>query len=225
MSHRQFASEKMPAAQGASRILRITCRCGATDTFPSKGKPPVAAEQSFRRKGWTIGSSPSRDRCPTCSTSKPRLVKAFEEIHKIIDQEPAHMTTTKPELTVVADAPAMPTREERRIIFAKLEEVYVDEKVGYSNGWSDHRVATDLSVPRAWVEMIRAENFGDAKDNPDIREFLEKLARLESEWAAATAAVEKHAKELATNLGWQQDVANRLKDLGRIAKAVAPLTK
>ena len=62
------------------------------------------------------------------------------------------------------------TRDERRIIFQKIDDVYVGEKVGYSAGWSDARIATDLGVPRVWVSKIRDENFG-----PDIDEQSTKL--------------------------------------------------
>ncbi len=59
-----------------------------------------------------------------------------EDQERIRDQEP----------------PAELTRENRRIILAKLEEVYVDEKTGYSPGWTDAKLALDLGVPRAWVK-------------------------------------------------------------------------
>ncbi|MBR0882443.1 hypothetical protein ACVMGC_000650 [Bradyrhizobium barranii subsp. barranii] len=63
-------------------------------------------------------------------------------------------------------------REERRIIFEKLNEVYVNDKVGYSASWTDVRVAADLGVPLQWVKVIRDENFGDEVGNEDIRKQL-----------------------------------------------------
>ena len=69
-------------------------------------------------------------------------------------------------------------REDRRIIFEKLNEVYLNEAVGYETGWSDHRVATDLGVPRKWVEQIRDENFGAIGTNPEMSEFLTEAERL-----------------------------------------------
>lgn len=59
-------------------------------------------------------------------------------------------------------------REDRRVIWSKLEEVYVDEELGYVLGWDDDRLAKDLGVPRAWVTKIRVENFGDKVTNVDL---------------------------------------------------------
>lgn len=60
-------------------------------------------------------------------------------------------------------------RDDRRIIFEKLHEVYVDEKVGYSEGWTDHRVSTALGCPQAWVQSVRDEMFGPEGSNEQIR--------------------------------------------------------
>ena len=81
-----------------------------------------------------------------------------------------------PKLAVVA--PREMSRDDRRIIFAKLNDVYLDEKRGYSDGWNDERVAADLNVPRKWVEDIRADNFGDAHDNEELRKFLDQLGEV-----------------------------------------------
>ena len=81
----------------------------------------------------------------------------------------------------VADAPPSMTRDDRRIIFAKLNEVYVDEKVGYSQSWSDQRVANDLSVPRAWVTEIREENFGPDGASEEVRGVVAQARALVEE--------------------------------------------
>jgi hypothetical protein len=65
-------------------------------------------------------------------------------------------------------------REDRRVIWAKLEEVYADEATGYKPGWSDGRVARDLNVPLSWVTVVRDENFGALPDNPEIRIIVEE---------------------------------------------------
>jgi len=73
----------------------------------------------------------------------------------------------------VVDPPPEMTREHRRLIFAKLHDVYIDEQRGYAEGWGDKKIAVDLGVPEAWVANIRAENFGDVKDNEEVRKFLD----------------------------------------------------
>jgi len=74
------------------------------------------------------------------------------------------------------------TREERRLIIGKLEEVYIDEKRGYSGGWHDERVAKEMGVPRAWVAMLRDENFGPqiADNNPEVQALAERLHTMTS---------------------------------------------
>jgi len=55
------------------------------------------------------------------------------------------------------------TPVERRIILEKLNAVYVNETVGYSEGWNDQKVADDQGVPRVWVAEVR-----DLLCGPDI---------------------------------------------------------
>jgi hypothetical protein len=62
-------------------------------------------------------------------------------------------------------------KTERRIIFAKLNDVYLDEKVGYADDWSDAKVAQDLGVPVEWVALVREPDFG-----PEITKELKAAA-------------------------------------------------
>ena len=61
---------------------------------------------------------------------------------------------------VRAEAPRAMGKEDRRVIFAKINDVYLDEQSGYSKGWTDQKVADDLGVPVAWVAEIRERDFG-----------------------------------------------------------------
>ena len=228
MSNRAFAEEKAPANGHSLRLFRIKCRCGASDTFAPQGKPPIAAEQHFRRNGWTIGATQNKDRCPSCSSRKPRIVSSFADIPQM---EPAAMPA--PEIKLVrAEEPSVPTREERRVIFAKLEDVYEGEATGYSKGWSDHRVATDLGVPRAWVELIRSENFGDAQDNSDVRQFMAMLDTMRDECAQVQRkAAEAFKQAEATKAQAERAVAAgeamaiRLREIARVASSLKPLVR
>lgn len=75
-------------------------------------------------------------------------------------------------------APKQMTREDRRIIFEKLNEVYGDEKSGYLEDWTDKAVANHLGVPFAWVATIRDENFGPVGSNSKIDETVAKAIKL-----------------------------------------------
>lgn len=111
----------------------------------------------------------------------------------------------RPILTIVKE-PKVETkttigRDERRIILAKLQEVYVDEKSGYQQGWSDEKVAADLGVPDGIVSWLRAENFGDlpvsAVDKGFIDEAKKILEQIKGVRAEADAMRHRAAELLA----------------------------
>lgn len=243
MAEREFQFVKTQLHGAAKSALRIVCReCKATEDFvQTNGRrlPPIAAAQHFRKRGWFVGGNSNADNCPSCLKAMKSKMNDWDR--KIFDTVAAAVaekqdkamranavngavieadTTRGLPKVVYAEDPAHPTREDKRIIFAKLQDVYLDEEKGYDAGWTDHRVSEDLGVPRAWVAAVRDENFGPAKDNADIREFLCRVALLEEEWTAAIKAVEESTKALAANVSWQQDIANRLKDVERLAKNV-----
>lgn len=76
---------------------------------------------------------------------------------------------------IKVEQPQEMTREDRRLIFAKIDEVYLDENTGYSEGWTDTRVANDLGVPLAWVKNIRSENFGEEQSNAAMAKQLDEV--------------------------------------------------
>lgn len=93
------------------------------------------------------------------------------------------------------------SREDRRLIFAKLEEVYIDERVGYTANWNDQRVADDMAVPRAWVEEIRDQNFGPQKAEQSA-EIIALNGRLDT--------LTERAKELSREADTMQRSGNAL---------------
>lgn len=100
---------------------------------------------------------------------------------------------TPPVLEV--EPPVEMSREDGRIIFAKLNDVYIDERVGYGPGWSDKRVAADLSVPLAWVRKVRVEHFGDEGMSETDRATIEAAAAIRQEISAMAARIEAHARD------------------------------
>ena len=136
--------------------------------------PPEFLMKQFTNKGWAVGKRPGDDNCPACIAR--RAEDRRRQLH-VVEKEPE---VEKPKV-IAADPPREMTREDRRIIISKLDEVYVSESVGYDRGWTDQRVANDLGIPKAWVAKLREENFGPAT-NEDIEEFL-KEARTVSDAA------------------------------------------
>jgi hypothetical protein len=180
-TNRQFKLTSVQRADAGNRqtACEIACVCGEKYHVIQTGQqlmPPDQVKLRFERAGWHVGRGPAGDKCPRCvaseKTKKPNLTLVTKE---------------EPAMSRAAPPPAM-SRDDRRVIFAKLNDIYLDEKTGYSDGWSDIRVAEDLGVPRAWIEEIRRENFGEAVASPDISKFLTDVAQLEEDGRVIVAA-------------------------------------
>lgn len=181
---------RFPVKGGAQTI---TCaKCGATDEAARSGGvaggrlPPDAVAGIFRRRGWNIGAVPRKDRCPACNPTAPKEKPAMPP-----EPTPAPAPASPP--TPRAEPPRKMEREDRRIIFAKLEEVYIDENRGYSPGWNDERLSKEMGVPRAWVEAIRDENFGPllAAGSPEVGDLLDMLAEVHAQNSELVARLDR----------------------------------
>jgi len=146
--------------------------------------------KKFEALGWRVGKSLSRHRCPSCikdaRAAQMRFVHGGGQANK---QKAGSASPPKKEEPVSAkvivpegfqlkpepahvEAPREMARQDRRVIFAKLEEVYADEATGYHASWTDQRVADDLGAPVAWVRQVRDENFGPLATNPEIDRLM-----------------------------------------------------
>jgi hypothetical protein len=173
---------------------------------PKNGKPaPVdlkLVRQSFMNSA-TPDVLPEKQYPPLKLVEEPKVEKKKASLHP-----PGHDGR---------DLPRQMSRDDRRIIFEKLNEVYVNEKVGYSDGWTDERVATDLGVPRAWVCTIRDENFGDELASESIRKTVQEARDL---MVALTRVRGELSQEIA-KAKMDIDAADRLeRQLAEIAKVL-----
>ncbi|MET3996048.1 hypothetical protein ABID65_007720 [Bradyrhizobium sp. S3.9.2] len=187
------------------RGVSVTCgHCGAVENVPANNLRNGAGDdvevQLLKRKletrGWKTGSKPAQHRCPKCFSSIKATAarRASENSAAATNGEtPVSVTPIKSLKDVAA---RMLGREDRRIIFEKLNEVYVNDKVGYGAGWTDEKVANDLGVPRAWVKLIRDENFGDEVANEEIRQKLAEASKLLDEVKKTTAQAEAIVTDL-----------------------------
>lgn len=198
-------------------IAQIACReCGTTSSIGTKAGgshlPPDAIQKKFEQKGWSIGANPKWDVCPDCARKqKAALLKIVHSVEK-----------------EVSDQPRIMGRDDRRVIFAKLDEVYLDEQRGYERGWSDQRVASDLGVPRKWVEVIRQENFGSIAANEDMSEFLSQAEALCKEAREALAEARKAREQVEAILKnpaflTLPHVSDRISKVERLATEVRKL--
>lgn len=212
------------------RVATIRCRhCGEHDTISLKMGasllPPAAIEKKFTQKGWAVGSNENWDTCPNCVnkyTAKPALTIVPKEPTPVVEE----VTPMKPEPKLVVTEPRAMQRDDRRIIFEKLNGVYLDEKRGYDPEWSDHRVATDLGVPRIWVEQVREEMFGPVATNPNIEAFTKGLKELSAykDQLSEVENVRKQLDQLRTLIGGI-NIASMLDRINKLEKLSTEVKK
>ena len=183
MSSREFEFIRTTKAGKYYTGFRITCaECGAHRDLlntQSSRLPHEAAAQKFRNNGWIVGNTPRKDCCPDCQRKGKDLSKTIE--------------------TPKAEPPRELGKEERRIIFAFIDDHYLGESDGYETGWNDEKVATGLGVPRAWVTMVREEFFGPETGSAEkIKAALDRLTIIEGDVKAERekiAAIKKAAHD------------------------------
>ena len=172
MADRFFEINKDGAPHITCSVCSVEEQAGRASR-QGKNLPPEAVAKFLRNKGWTVGSTPRKDLCPACTASARKTTtkeRPMPHDTKVVE--------IKPKLNGVSELPPREmTREDRRIVFAKIEEVYLDETTGYIKDWNDERVAKDLNCPRKWVETIRDENFGPAHAalNPQVIALLDEI--------------------------------------------------
>lgn len=216
---------------GDKLVRGVTVQCGycsdGKHSLPVNGFSAKSGSDELERTficrkleslGWLIGRNQSQHRCPECY----KKIK-FAAVRK--SQEKTKMTEAPKVVSIVpsqnAAEPAAPmremTRDDRRIIFEKLQEVYVNENVGYSPGWSDHKVSSDLGVPRTWIALIRDQNFGEELANEETRKTLNEAKLVLQDVRLAAAKVESALEHYRKMSG----VVDRLsKSLGEIEKSL-----
>lgn len=225
-AERQFQITRRPYGDNGHRpFARITCStCGAHDDLNAMAHggsilPDTVIRNKFQERGWEISSRDNRDRCGECvrrdRTSKPQRKPDME--NKVVPITPANQQARTPGF------------DDNRIIYEKLTDVYVNDKVGYSNGWSDQKVATDLGVPRKWVEDIRAQFFGKLASNSGVQEFVAEFESVKREAALAFARVENlqvQIDALIKHPAWKEweELKGRMTRLERQADALRKLT-
>ncbi len=220
-----FGTAKVRYGDKMVRGITVMCGhapCAEEESLPvnhfagRNGEGDEAELQFITRKlegrGWKIGNKPDQHRCPKCFAA----IKASAARKAQSKNGEPYMTVT-PIKSLKDAGQRMLGRDDRRIIFTKLNEVYVGEKIGYGEGWTDERVANDLGVPRAWVKLVRDENFGEEMANDQIRKMISEAEALMKEVKTAVPFVE----DVMTKLRRLTDEADRIgKSLDAIRKAV-----
>lgn len=186
--------------EGGKHLRYQYARCGAClatgevrDTGDS-WHPPEAVAKKLEQRGWFIGKTAAKDRCPACCR-RPETAPA-KEGEEDMALKPTPAVTVKevpsPILPPVrAEPPREPTPAQRRSIRETLELRYDEDKACYIDAQSDATIAEALQVPRAWVTQVReAGGYG-----PDTNELASQ--RLEGLRELAHRGEDLHAKAMA----------------------------
>ncbi len=207
MSNRVFPEVTIKAGDQQVKAMRITCsECNAVGYYAfqtgHKRRPPIAAVQYFQNKDWVVGSTPRKDLCPV--HAKPSRKKGMK----------AMADATAP----AAEKPRELSRDDRRIVFDKINGVY--ENGGYITPWTDSAVAKDLGVPRDWVSQVREQFFGPAGSNPLFDEFLAAKVSVEQRMAAVVGSQEVAIKHFEACTKELADLRKKLDDLRLLGRRI-----
>jgi hypothetical protein len=92
------------------------------------------------------------------------------------NEEPMNkIDTPTPAAPVEAPTRAM-SRDDKRAIFRRLDEVYNVPTGRYVDDWTDHRLATEMNMPRAWIAQVRDEAYGPEGGNDEMEKLLADIA-------------------------------------------------
>lgn len=220
---RAFTRTSITVDRRAVPAYAITCNgCGKQDKIisskPSGNLPVDLIAKKFSERGWNVGSRVREDRCPECMEKlklarrrEPAAVIKLPEMPKALPSTPTALPTIEPAKAAVVKADTPPTmeKEDRRIIFSEIDNHYLDETKGYSDGWTDARIATGLNVPLSWVREIREANFGP-EIGTSVAEDLKKVQ----------AAIERGEKVISRMNGWADEAQKTLATYNKMYEVI-----
>lgn len=214
--------------------------------FNQKGSriiPPALFGRVLRKNGWSVrhgtdpfcpdhGDKPQVEIKMARPSVRPHAVKQMTIIlppsEPTLELEPPMPTATPlVRLEQLGEATARQmTLDQRRRINREIGDSWDGDKSRYIGDESDQKIAVRLSFPRAWVEQVRVENFGDSGANDEIEEFKALLDAKLKEWdvivAQASSLVDKAVEAVGKLEALRTEVKQQRQRLERIEVAVLP---
>lgn len=209
---------RWPAASEAADGVRgyvITCRdCPATDFVSNSHGPHLPIEvvgKKFAQRGWEIGNSRAKDRCPACQQAR-RAEHAARAAKRSAAADSPKDDTMKvnghPQITPAASAKIAE-------LYLTLDEAYDREKRVYKPGYSDKTIAEKLGLSPDLVTKRREVDFGPLvadTTGEDLRRVIADLQQIDVDIGDLVA-------KLATRLGERIETTNALAKLAaRVGK-------
>lgn len=210
--------EPVRDARGNSTAKCTCAECGhstnvksnfATRANSARG-PEVNKSQvmpKLHAAGWTYVKGVLR--CPACNLESTSPFAPLEPHHHFYTPNPLEKPMAKePTVIVVPPPPApplrQPTRDQKRLIVAALEDAYDTKNQRYKGTETDKGIADMLGdgIMYGWVATIREDMFGpDGNEEigslaADIKAWMKKVDDQMSLIAEAMAEVEMHRTEV-----------------------------
>lgn len=216
------SSIKVPNARPVSAFVVHCSKCGTTEKVASTtnfgtvmANEVIAAK--FRNMGWTLSSRGNGDVCPACQEKKRAERKEVQMVESNV-------------VELKAEPPRVMGREDARLVLLKIDEVYLDENIGYSRGWTDRKVAEDLGVPVAWVAEVRDKHFGKEGGESALAPLLVKLKAESNLMKTEATEVRRQTKDLRAGIDaalkkveWVAVLEDRAKDLEKRCASIATM--
>lgn len=190
------------AEKGEDGVLRyvptiICAGCGARD-YQRGRKGKMDDADLFRVRGWEVGESAAHDFCPSCVKARKVVVKMEDHVKKY--EATANGTASKTEED---------ERKDARILSRLIEDHWDEGGARYLPGYSDMRLAQEVSRPVEWVKAIRERDFGGVGEDPQLTDFLAATISITEELAGLHGHMEGLAASVS-ELTSQHDKVQRL---------------
>lgn len=184
----RVVSARHEGGVGYMQRARFTCsRCEQSHNLPlfrgSKAFNPEKTVKAAQAAGWDCHQNSETATCPACVAAKRQAARG----DRIEKAPPALEAPVKPAppLSVV---PTPMTSDQRLKIRSALDSHFDDSKGRYLGGYSDHRIAEELKIPRIHVETIREAAYGPIRVSKEQEEAEAAIAAIEARVRAAEGA-------------------------------------
>lgn len=210
----QFVSERDMRGMPIARCTCDDCkfekviRCDQAERSRGYAKPTVNEAQALAKltaDGWTFIKKVLR--CPKCEASRKE---------KNVSKEPTVVTITPPHAAPMRQ----PTREQKRLIVAALEDAYDVPKLRYKGLETDKGIAEMLQdgIMPGWVSAVREDMFG-----PDGNEEMTDLAKEMEDWTLKIDAQMSIINDMLASIETARAEVRRYQDrLARVIVAIGP---
>jgi hypothetical protein len=208
---RDFPVVRVALGDGFMKAAQITCaQCAATLEYAgSRGHQDN--ETYFVRHGWLVGGQADRDYCPACARkalSRGGRLKALADLSNVLESKGEIMSAKVVELPPQASREM--SREDGRLLSRAIEDHWDEATTGYQIGWSDKRIADDMSVSIDWVRGIRERDFGGTGDEPGLALFLAEQVSVKREIGELSTLLGMAEKDLSAGTMFQTELARKM---------------